>query len=457
MGNEEKINFAWIDHLDAEVAEFEWVKPENSNSLLLVEEDLAAIARIKVRTITRLQQEKVAVSLIPIVFSPRRRRKVIVAAVVAILLVAFGVFSTPAVQADLIKVLRFFPGLGAVEEGNLTQLTYVLEKPYVRVIGSGKLTVDSIVLQPHVATITLRGVQTPEIKEFKAEIDGHTYTFISSTRSSSGGDWFGQYSPSKDIQVPEADTITLNINGTTLGPLKLVASKTADDIEHLGSSSVQQDVRVTAFPTRLTDGIIRVQLISKLPQARLTVHSYGVSPLVTDTGLYIEDANGKKANLVKSDTLTFPSDFRFHEIPDGVAPYTIVIPFIEVSDPEASPEEVSIPIPKVGVEHNIDIPAEIGGFPIHFTHIKRTGETSVSVDVDVQFDLTKPQALEYFLIRYPGSEFNDSFSRENVNKTSAVMKTLQLQTKPEQTSLIFSLTEPHFLIKGPWRLPLNLE
>jgi hypothetical protein len=362
------------------------------------------------------------------------------------------------VQAELKNVLRFFPGFGIVQEGDLALLTYVLEKPYVHAIDSGKLTVDGIVLQPNGATITLRGLQTPDVTEFKAEIGGYTYTFTSYMRSSSSNDWYGNYSPSRGTRLPAADTITLHINGTTIGPLKLVPPKTSDDLKHLGSSTVQQDVRITAFPTSLNDGLVRVQLISKLPQPSLTVHSYGVSPLVTGSGLYVEDAIGTKAELAESETMTYPSDFRFRETSSGgVQSYTVVVPFIEVSDREAISKEVAIPLPDVGVERTIDVTAEIGGFPVRFTRIERTGNTSVSVDVDVQFDPSKPRALQHFYIRYPGSQSNDSFNWENIDKTSAVVKTLHLETKPGQTSLRFSLTEPHFLLKGPWRLPLNIE
>ncbi|SFL06301.1 hypothetical protein SAMN03159341_10322 [Paenibacillus sp. 1_12] len=457
MEDEEKIIFELIDQLDAEKAELELIGSSAYTSQPLTEREAASIQRIKARTISKLQLEKVDTSPLPTVHSSRRRRIAVVAAVIAFLLVAVEVGSTPSVQAELNKVLRFLPGFGMVREGDLTQLTYVLEKPYVQEIGVGRLTVDGIALESNFATITLRGEQTAAVKEFKAEISGRKYTFTYSTLASSG-DWYGNYIPTRGTHVPVSDTITLYINGTTIGPLKLDLPKTADDLEHLGSSSEQQDVRITAFPTRVDDGIVRVQLISKLPQQSLTVQSYGVSPLVEDTGLYVEDADGTKAELVKSETLTYPSDFRFHETPiGGVLPYTVVVPFIEVSDREAISKEVSILLPDVGVERTIEVPAEVSGFPVRFTRIKRTSDTTVILDVDIQFDPSKPRGLQYFLIRYPGSKFNNSFSWENVNKTSAVMKTLQLETKPGETLLRFSLAEPHYLIKGPWRLPLKFE
>ncbi|MFF2886101.1 hypothetical protein [Paenibacillus sp. NPDC057967] len=457
MKDEEKIIFELIDQLDAERADLERIESLEGKFRPLTEGDAASIKRIKARTISKLHVEEAYTSLAPTVRSPRRRRIAVAAAVVIALLVAVQVGSTPSVQAELKRLLQFLPGFGIVQEGDPAQRTYVLEKPYVQEIGVGKLTVDGIVLQPNTATISLQGLQTPEVKEFKAEINGRTYTFTSSMRASSG-DWYGHYIPVKGINVPVANTITLYINGTTIGPIMLVPPKTADDLEHLGSSAVQQEVKITAFPTKLDEGIVRVQLISSLPQQSLTVHSYGVSPLVKDTGLYVEDTNGIRTDIVESDTLTNPSDFQFRETPEGgVQPYTVVIPFIEVSDREAISKEVSLPLPDIGIERIIDVPAEVGGFPVRFTGIKRTSDTTVDLDVDVQFDLSKPRMLQYFLIRYPGSKFNDSFSWENVDKTFAVMKTLKLETKPGQSTLRFSMVEPHYLIKGPWKLPLNFE
>ncbi|UJF31487.1 hypothetical protein [Paenibacillus hexagrammi] len=458
MEDEEKIMFELFDQLDAERADRELLESLEDKSQLLSVGDAASILRIKARTLSRVQLEKVDMSLSPAVHSPRRRRIAVVASLAAALLIAVGAGSTPSVEAELKKVLQFLPGFGTVQEGDLSQLTFVLEKPYVQEIGGGKLTIDGIALQSKLATITLRGVQTAEVKEFKAEINGRTYTFTSSMRSSSSGDWYGDYISASGTNVPVADEISLYINGTTIGPLKLVPPKTAADLEHLGSSAVQQDVKVTAFPTRLEEGVVRVQLISKLPQPSLIVHSYGVSPNVTDTGLYVEDANETKAELIKPEPLTYPSDFQFYEIPNsGLLQYTVVVPYIEVSDREAISKEVSIPLPDVGDERTIDVPAEVSGFPVHFTRMKRTGETTVELDVDVQFDLSKPRTLLYFMIRYLGSNVNNSFSWENVNKSNTVMKTLHLETMPGQTSLRFSLAEPHFLIKGPWKLPLNLD
>lgn len=163
-----------------------------------------------------------------------------------------------------------------VQEGDPELLTYVLEKPYVQEIDDGKLTIDGIVLEPNGTTITLRGVQTAEVKEFEAEINDRTYKFTASLLSTAG-DWYGTYNPERGTNVSVSDKITLYINGTTIGPLKLVQPRSADDLEHLGSTEVHEGVSVTAFPTRLDDGIVRVQMISKLPELSSVVQSYGVS------------------------------------------------------------------------------------------------------------------------------------------------------------------------------------
>lgn len=456
MEDEEKLIFELIDQLDLEEADWEPFDLAEDKVPPLTEGDAASILHIKALTISKLQAEKDAASIAP-AFRLNRRRRFAFAAAATFLLVAVLVGSSPSVQAELKKVVQFLPGLGTVQESDLGQLTYVLEKPYIQEIGSGKLTIDGIALQPNAATITLRGVQIPEVQEFKAKVNGRTYTFTASMRSSSG-DWYGSYNyvPKKGASAPVSDTITLYINDTTVGPIKLVPPKTAVDLEHLGSSALQQDVTVTAFPTRLEEGIIRVQLISELSQSGLTVNSYGVSPLLTNNGLYVEDANGTMAELVMSDALSYPSDFQFYDTLKQM-PYTVVVPYIEVSDRNMVSKEVSILLPDVGVARSIDVPAELSGFPIRFTRVTRISETTVNLDVDVHFDPTKGRALLYFMIRYPGSNVNQSFSWTNVDKNSSVMKTLQLETEPGQTSLRFSLTEPHFLIKGPWRLPLDLE
>ncbi|MGO4107140.1 hypothetical protein [Paenibacillus sp. YAF4_2] len=456
MKDEEKAIYELIDQHDEDQAELDLLESFEASSQPITEGDIASINRIKARTLSRIQSEEINLHPTTTASFPqfRYRQIAVVAAIFAILFAAVG--ATPSVQAGLKKVLQYLPGIGVVQEGDPEQLTYVLEKPYVQSIDAGKLTIDGIVLESNGATITLRGVQIPEVKEFEAEINDRTYKFKASLLSSAG-DWYGTYNPERGTEVSVSDTITLYINGTTIGPLKLVQPRSADDLEHLGSTDVHEGVSVTAFPTRLDDGIVRVQMISKLPESSHAVNSYGVSPILKDSGLYVEDGDGKKAELVKSEAQSYSSDFQFYELKDGVSPYTVVIPNIEVSDREVFSKEVSIPLPEVGKKQIIDVPAEVSSFPVRFTHIRRTTETTVELDVDVQFDPLKPSALLYFMIRYPGSDYNDSFSWEHDKKNSALMKTIHLETEPDQTVLRFSLAEPHFLIKGPWRLPLDME
>jgi hypothetical protein len=464
MTNDEKRIFELLDRLEeADAERMLELLPDGSGfgpALPPSEEpDAAALARIKARTLDQLAQGDSAEAEPDAPLRTTRpgrfrRRAAILAAAAAALLVMAGIDSSPSAQAELKKVLRFLPGFGSVQEGDPAQWTYVLEKPYVQPIGSGKLTVDAVVLQPEGATITLRGVGVSEVKSFKADIGGRTVEFSSAMRASSG-DWYGNYVPPRGTRLLESDTITLTVDDTVIGPLKLIPPKTADDLEHLGSSDVQQGIRVIAFPTPLENGLVRVQLVPKLPDNRLSVNSYGVKPLVKGAGLYVEDASGNMAELPRDDTMSYPSDFRFQELEGGHRPYTVVIPYLEVSDREAISGEIAIPLPPVGSSRFIDISATINGFPVSFTRVVRDSETSVGIDVDVHFDPTKPQTLQYFLIRYAVSDFNASFGWETIEKGYSTMKTLHLEVKPGQTELRFSITEPHILVKGPWRLTLN--
>ncbi|CAH1221799.1 hypothetical protein PAECIP111893_04777 [Paenibacillus plantiphilus] len=419
-------------------------------------EDKAAIERIKSRTLSLLQEGHMHTQQ-----SAKRRflgrhARLLAAAAAAILLLCAVVFTMPDVQAGLKKVLRFLPGIGVVQEGEATQETYVLEKPYVQAIGEGTLTIDGIVLQAEGSIINLRGREVPEVEQFQAEIGDRIYTFRSFMRSASG-DWFGSYGVTTDAIAPVANEITLYVDGRTIGPLKLVTAKTASDLERLGASELQQGIRVTAFPTDLGDGLVRIQLNAQSQAADRIVHSYGVSPIgEEDIGLYVEDDNGTKAIIQQDNDLSYPSDFRFRETEEGMKTYTVVIPYLKVSDRNAaSAGEVVIPVPQVGSSHEVDVSTEIDGFPVAFTRIERTIASGVSVDVDTDFDLAKPRTLNYFQIRTADSPFPESFSWEDHEQGG--MKTLYLAINPDQTELRFSLVEPHYIIKGPWRLPVTVE
>ncbi|MEK5234480.1 hypothetical protein NST99_02025 [Paenibacillus sp. FSL L8-0470] len=460
MKIEEQRLFGMIDSMNFSDAELALgVLPEiNQGPHLADEEETASLARIKARTLARLEPEAAVHTVRS--FARRSRRRNIFAAAAAVILIAAGMLAfSPEVQAGLRKALSFLPGFGTVVENSPGDRIYVLGKPYDIALGDGSLTVDAVLLQELGGSITLRGRKVPEVSEFEANIGGNRYTFTSYMRSSSESEWYGSYSSTQPLQLKKDNLLTLHLVGTTVGPLQLTAPKTAEELGELGASDIQQDVRITAFPVDLGGGLVRVQLLPTLTaESGLTVHAYGLEPLVPGSGLYIENAAGEKAALEQPESMSYPSDFRFHETAGaGAWPYTVFIPYIEVSDHDAVSAEVEIPLPDIGQEQMLHTRAEIAGFPVEFTRIERTGETAASVDVNVNFNAAKLRTLKHFLIRYPGQADNSSFSWVNMDQTYGVMKTLHLETKPGEDKLRFKLSEPHFLLKGPWRLPLKLD
>lgn len=459
MNNEEQHLSALIDSIDFSDAEDALgVLPEaDQGPRQADEEEAASLARIKARTLARLDPET---AVLTVRSSTRRSRKRNILAAAAVILIASGMLAfSPAVQADLRKALSFLPGFGTVVENSSANPVYVLSKPYDVVSGSGNLTVDAVLLQELGGSITLRGRQFPEISEFEADIGGNRYTFTSNLQSSSGGEWYSSYSSTQALQLKKENSLTLHLDGMTIGPLELTAPKTAGELEELGASDMKQDVRITAFPVNLGSGLVRVQLLpNPSAESRLTVHSYGLEPLVQGAGLYVENAAGEKVVLEQPGSMSYPSDFRFRESAGANTwPYTVVIPYVEASDRNSISAEIEIPLPDPGQEEKLHTHAEIAGFPVDFTRIARTGETTVSIDVDVNFNAAKAQNLKHFFIRYPGETVNTSFSWEITGQTYGVMKTLHLEIQPGKNTLRFKLSEPHFLLKGPWRLPLMLD
>jgi hypothetical protein len=488
--SEDKEMFDLFDRLEVEALEEKIVEPlkslERTETVLSPEMlglasaavspvDADAVRRIKARTLARLQgdQERNITGLksaensivgasrlsdgIPSTAKRGSWRRIgIAAAVLAALLAVAGLVSAPSVQAELKKVFRFLPGIGAVEESEANQPVYVLERPYVQKIGDGELTVDGIVLERGGATVTLRGLRMPVIKEFEADIGGRTFPFISFT-SASSGDWYGNYGPPQGTVLPEADSITIHFNGTTVGPLKLAPPRSADDLEQLGASDEQQEVRISAYATSLDHGQVRVQLLPKPRQSNRIISSYGVSPLIPQDGLFVEDAEGTKQELLQSEKMSSPSDFRFQKRVEGKAPYTVVIPYIEMYQMNIFSGEVTIPLPDEGQDKELDIHSEIAGFPVRFTRVFRDNTTSISLDTDVGFNPEQSRTLMNYSIQYHGSEGYASMSWENVNTGIPAMKRLHLEVKPGQDKLRFTMADPYYLVRGPWRIPINPE
>lgn len=461
MNSGEKSLFDQLDLLEFSEAELALdgllAEPESS-PVPRSEEDTASLERIKNRTLALIHTGPAPELSAPV--RKPRRRAAIGAAAAAILMTAGLLAFSPVVQAGLKQALSFLPGFGTVLESSPDSPLYVLEKPYTSAVGTGELIVEGVLLQENGGSITLRGQQIPQVIEFQADIGGIRYTFTPMMRSSSSGEWYGNYSTAAPLKLePEAaESIILHLNGTTIGPLALQAPETADALQHLGASDVQQDVRITAFPVRLGDGLVRVELLPTLPDSLSVVQSYLLQPLVSGNGLYVENAAGEKLSIEPSSSMPSPSEFRFRETDTtGAQQYKVVIPYIELSKRETLSREVVLPLPDIGESAPLNITAEIAGFPVVFTRIERSNGTAVSVDVDVKFDPEAAKSLTHFFIRYPGSATNDSFSWENTGLPPSIVKTLHLDAEPGADTLRFRMSEPFFLLKGPWILPLKLE
>lgn len=459
MNSGEKSIFDQLDLLEFSEAELALngllAEPESS-TVPGSKEEIASLERIKSRTLDLIQTE-LAPELPAAVRKPRRRAAIGAAAI----LMAAGLLAfSPDVQAGLKQALSFLPGFGTVLESSPSSLLYVLEKPYTVAVGKGKLTVHAILLQENSGIITLRGQQTPVITEFQADIGGARYSFTSYMRSSASGDWYATYSAAfpRNLEHETAEPVTLYINGTTVGPLVLQAPKTADDLQHLGASDIHQDVRITAFPARLDHGLVRVELVGALPDSSSAIRSYTLEPLVSGNGLYVENAAGVKAKIEPPSTMSYPSEFSFRELAAaGEQSYRVVIPYIEISERKALSREVVLPLPANGESAPLHITAEIAGFPVEFTRIERSSGTAVSVDVDVKFDPGAAKSLTHFFIRYPGSGDKYSYGWQDSETFPRILKTLLLDAEPGADTLRFRMSEPLFLLKGPWILPLKLE
>lgn len=470
---DEKEFFDLMDQLNREELGMNVIKEsekfESISSITKAEGD--ALARIKTRTMSRIENAMGDTPLvtpkhtsITVVDSSRprsRRYAVLIATAAAVIAVLVAASFSPSIQAELKRVLQFLPGFGVVQETDESQETFVLEKPYTQQLSRGKITIDAVMVNSAGVNVVLRGeVGTGPVKplQLAVEIDGKRYKFYNHF-ASDAGDWYGSYSTEPNVHIPVKDTITLYMNHVAIGPIKLIPPKTASDIDHLGATDVHQEVRISAFATKLEHDQIRVQLVPQLPLQTMRIHDYGVSgPIIGELGSYVKDTDGAQASIIRTNSLRYPSDVTFQQTPSGAkTPYKVIIPVIEVSEYGVTSKLISIPLPAIGDTHSIDVSAELKGFQVRFTQIKRTSDKEVSLDVSIPDDPSQMSALLYFLIRYKDSEFNNSFSWQNTRETSRIMKTLHLEVEPGQDILQFSIVEPHYALKGPWVLPVEIE
>jgi len=384
----------------------------------------------------------------------RKRRKYWIASIVTaaaiVLTVTLG-FSSE-VQAELKKLLKFIPGLGIVQEETSSQSTYVLDKPVTVTAGDGQITVEGVMFQDHVSSVSLSGENARQIHDFELSTDdGKKYHFKVSTLSSSIGSWQGGYISEKPVILSPKSEITLRFQDMSIGPFKLTQAAASDTQQGLGPSAEHNGVLVTAIPADFDEDKARINLLSKLPDG-WRIDSYGKEPITDDIRLMLLNRDDKEIPLVQNKSFVHISELLYQKsLVQSGQTLALNIPSIRVIDMKAPESRVSLPLPAIGESVELHETVALAGFPVAFTKIERTSADNVRINVNLHLDTTKKQSLQGFIADMKNPDGNQGYSWR-INEQSRAIEELNLPVNTDRDEITFYLKEPRIVVQGPWNM-----
>lgn len=383
----------------------------------------------------------------------RKRRKYWIASIATaaaiVLTVTLG-FSSE-VQAELKKLLKFIPGLGIVQEETSSQSTYVLDKPMTVTAGDGQITVEAVMFQDHISSVSLSGENARQVHDFELSTDdGNEYHFKVSTLSSSIGSWQGGYISEKPVILSPKAEITLRFQDMSIGPLKLTQAAASDTQQGLGPSAEHNEVLVTAIPADFDEDKARINLLSKLPDG-WRIDSYGKESITDDIRLKLLDQDGKVIPVLQDQSFARSSELLYRKsLVQSGQTLTLNIPSIRVIDMKAPESRVELPLPAIAESVELHETAALAGFPVAFTKIERTSADKVRINVNLHIDTTKPQTLQGFIVDMKNPDDNSYSWR--INEQSRAIEELNLPVNTDRDEITFYMKEPRIVVQGPWNI-----
>ncbi|MCZ1264258.1 hypothetical protein [Paenibacillus tundrae] len=358
---------------------------------------------------------------------------------------------SPEVIADLKKRLSFIPGLGIVQTvEQAEQQVYILEQPFEKKVGKSSQLINGIVISNKDVQISMAGIGGKPPKTVSLITDsGNNYSLQLALSNQTGESWQGSYYYIGQVKIKDDDdpSLMLRYDNNLIGPMMLKKANFTESIEELGPSTTKNGVLIASVIKLLENHRVRVNLLSDSPDTVKV--NYGIN---SSSKFRLTDPQGNEI-VMQNDSISdfYPNEILFEVNTNG--PYTINIPELLVTDLSGIKQKVSLPVP---VEGRIitEIPLMLEGLPFELVSVERKDNSTVSIEIDIYDNVENIKKLRNFnIVDINGNAV--SYQTE-IDESTLALKNLILTIDPSQEKLVLNVTEPTYLIKGPWTLKFNI-
>ncbi|MFR9709792.1 hypothetical protein ACL02P_10240 [Paenibacillus sp. MB22_1] len=381
----------------------------------------------------------------------RSRRSMIAKASILVLLLGTVLMTilSPEVIADLRKRLNFIPGLGIVQmTEQQDQHIYVLEQPFENMLADVKQTIYGVVVTNKEVQISLVGTggNPPKTVSLITE-SGREYQLQLAISNQTEHSWQSSYYYLGEVEVRDNPSFKLRYDNNVIGPLILTEAESAENIEQLGPSNYKNGVLITSVVKLLEKHRVRVNLLSDLPYSNRV--DFGIH---SSRGLRLTDSKGNEIVIQNDSTSKYnPNELLFDANEEG--PFTLTIPKIIVADMSNLLYKVTLPVPTQG-QITTKVSVTAADFSIDFLSVERKDDSTVIIKTDLHDEKDHAKKLRDFrVVDHTG---NAVTYKTQLDESTLEVKNLIFSIDPKQEYLTFNITEPTYVINGPWTLQFFL-
>ncbi|MBO9608664.1 MAG: hypothetical protein J7639_22110 [Paenibacillaceae bacterium] len=369
------------------------------------------------------------------------------------------IVGSPAVRAQIEKMLQYIPGYANVQEGTDDAPRYVLPTPVEAKGENGRMVqLRAVSIDRKQATIDLAGEGAAFPEQIELENTAGERIELKSSMGqrglgTAGWKWTALYWYRGEIAVPKDGKFYLRYEGLTEPiAVQLQPAKSIRNMEELGTTVVKNGVALTAVVAEEGNESQRVTLLAQMP-GNIKIQSYGIHPDPSIARTFLYTPSGERTEVVQDPAFPNPNEFILKRDPSETGLYRLAVDGIVAVKKADKAATATLPVPKEG-KLDVNIPLTIVGYPVDLLSVERIKQPdktfdSMLITLDAHYRADRPDNLLGF---FPDADRHGRGGGLSSNGDPATGQIKQLWVEIDRKSSTYAMkvTEARILINGPW-------
>ncbi|MGG3280471.1 hypothetical protein [Paenibacillus solani] len=432
-----------------------------SNNIKQAIDDIPIPASLHERSVMGIHQAKAEWETALV--TPKRKRKrlknrIISASMIGVISISAAAVFNPQISEAIQRALQFIPGIGVVQKSDNTTDSYMLTEPVDIKNSKQSATITAMLVQKDLTTLEMIKYSNDYYDIKIKDESGKVHKISSGDTGGEEGYEYVTYKFNAQIDVKDHVQLFFADKPNEVFTIPLSKVDTIDNLNAIGESVENHDLKITAIPTPAGDKgriFLSTEDSNRFRYTEYVFSSFEKGDLVImNENISVTDELGNDYPIDNKGTWISFKDIYFNLGSSDVKNYTLSIPqLISVGREEV---KLSINIPD-GEEGPLNQSFDIAGFPVELTKFKklksRFNEDYIAIYVEMPNTLQLSRSLKYFYVSTDTSIENGGA----YDSTTGVMKFFEVKYDPNSTKLDVKVSKPMIDMKGPWKFEIAAD